>query len=105
MFMRVNKWVSTLGELGSLSASPPRVGRYIQDQEELNLQRQSIEANRANQIAKELATSTTLKRLRLGKNKIGDVAAVALASALARNKSLTHLWLDNNGIGDAGMVH
>ena len=53
-------------------------------------------------MAKLLKTNTTLTRLDLWDNKIGDAGAQALAETLKTNTTLTRLDLGGNKIGDAG---
>jgi Leucine Rich repeat len=57
---------------------------------------------KAKQIARELATNTSLRELDLSYNYIGGGGAVGLADALAKNKTLKSLDLYDNGIGDDG---
>jgi Leucine Rich repeat len=56
----------------------------------------------ATQIARELATNTSLRELDLSYNFIGGGGAVDLADALAKNKTLKSLDLYCNEIGDDG---
>jgi Ran GTPase-activating protein (RanGAP) involved in mRNA processing and transport len=75
---------------------------YIHDEAELDLRSKEINAGQAQQLAKELATNTTLKRLYLDSNGIGDEGAACITDALRINKSLLHLSLDSNQIGYKG---
>jgi Ran GTPase-activating protein (RanGAP) involved in mRNA processing and transport len=77
-------------------ASSPVARRYIHDKETLNLDEKLLDDEEVTLLAKELATNTTLKRLSLGYNRIGDAGAVALAGALASNKTLKELYLREN---------
>jgi Leucine Rich repeat len=79
-----------------------QIRRYIHDEQELGLSTRdligtaTIGDEEAKQIAKELVTNTTLKKLNLYRNGIGDDGTVALAS-------LIHLRLHKNYIGSVGM--
>ncbi|KJE95309.1 hypothetical protein CAOG_05771 [Capsaspora owczarzaki ATCC 30864] len=53
-------------------------------------------------IAEALKVNTTLIKLYLDRNQIGDVGAQAIAEALKVNTTLTTVYLYNNQIGDAG---
>ena len=55
-------------------------------------------------VAQALHHNSTLNKLYLSKNSIGDAGAVALAQALHHNSTLKDLDLSNNSIGDAGAV-
>jgi Ran GTPase-activating protein (RanGAP) involved in mRNA processing and transport len=78
--------------------------RCIHDETTLNLIGSKIGAKEAKQIAKELALNTTLKRLYLYDNCIGDDGAIAIANALRTNSSLERLGLSWNEISVDGVV-
>jgi Ran GTPase-activating protein (RanGAP) involved in mRNA processing and transport len=78
--------------------------RYIHDETKLDVSYKKIGAEQAKQLAKELATNTTLKSLALHANCIGDDGAAAIAIALQASTSLEALNLGYNGICDVGMT-
>jgi Leucine Rich repeat len=102
MWRRIKEWSSKSKEADPQSTSSHR-GRYIHDQIILDLARQKIGARQGKQIAKELATNTSLWSLDLSANHMGDRVVVAIADALKTNNSLRTLKLCFNDIGDVGM--
>ena len=53
-------------------------------------------------IAALLKANTTVKRLDLARNQIGDAGAVALANLLRDNSCIEYLNLESNMFGEAG---
>ena len=47
---------------------------------------------------------TTVQRLELHGNRIGNAGAEAMAQMLGTNRTMTHLDLSNNEIGDEGAI-
>ncbi|CAJ1954739.1 unnamed protein product [Cylindrotheca closterium] len=70
----------------------------------LNLEGNVIHAEGVKSIAKGIISNTnsTLERLYLGFNSIGDDGAIILANVLERNTTLTYLGLIENAIGNPG---
>jgi Leucine Rich repeat len=89
---RTKKGVSVRWCFAPPFASPP-AHRYIHDEEFLDLSSSNIDTAQAKQIAKELATNSTLETLNLDTNSIGGDGAQAIAHALTANKTLKQLWL------------
>jgi NLR family CARD domain-containing protein 3 len=86
------------------SFASSQVRQYIHDETRLCLSGGNLgREEEAKQLAKELATNSTLEWLSLGQNNIGDGGVIALARALAANNSLTWLQLRRTRFGDAGM--
>ena len=70
--------------------------------ERLDLYANNIGDEGAKALASALEKNTTLVLLELAKNNIGDEGAKALATALEKNRSLERLYLELNYIGDEG---
>jgi Ran GTPase-activating protein (RanGAP) involved in mRNA processing and transport len=113
MFQRVKRWSSKLIETAPPSPSPHQV-RSIHDESELiKLYRDEDETElqlmwenggleQAKQFVEELAANTTLKRLCLIHNRIGDDGAVSIVTTILKSISLEHLYLGINGICENG---
>jgi Ran GTPase-activating protein (RanGAP) involved in mRNA processing and transport len=80
------------------------VRRWLYREERLDISEEDMGVREAKQLAKDLATNTTLKTLQLRWNEFGDEGTIALAGALGVNKTLAALSLYDNEIGDAGMA-
>jgi Ran GTPase-activating protein (RanGAP) involved in mRNA processing and transport/predicted Ser/Thr protein kinase len=70
----------------------------------LDLHDNKIGDAEAKELSAALKDNRTLTSLHLGNNKIGDAGAIALGTALKDNRTLTALHLGNNKIGDAGAI-
>jgi len=77
--------------------------KLVEGQSELQIQiHNNIGAEGAKELAKALATNTTLTKLIFYNDNIGAEGATALAKALTANTTLTTLIFYNNNIGDEG---
>ena len=70
----------------------------------LTLRGRHLSPEKAQKLAESLPNNTTLKKLHLGNNNIGDAGLTAIAAALETNTTLQKLNLGNSHVGDAGAM-
>ena len=70
----------------------------------LTLRGRHLSPEKAQKLAESLPNNTSLKKLHLGNNNIGDVGLTAIAAALETNTTLQKLNLGNSHVGDAGAM-
>ncbi|CCW63906.1 unnamed protein product [Phytomonas sp. EM1] len=101
-----------IGGLTCINRAPPLLRSILvnlennsQDSEEVDLSMQSVTINDEclGLLSRALRYNTTVKKLNLSNNIIGDVGAFFFAEALSVNKTLTEAKLLNNSIGNRGV--